>query len=97
MATFVTTYNIVLNAPNIVVQKKQLAQFNITPNAKLATAEVSQVYNGCTLAEVGTTMAYQSKETDVQYNYNNTVYNLIEDNQLRFWFNSITSEIIPPS
>ncbi len=91
------TYNIVLNAPAIVVERQSLAQFNIGQQAKLATAIVAQVYNGCTLATVGTVMAYAVKETDVQYNYNNNVYNLIEDNQLRIWINAVYSDITPPS
>ncbi len=91
------TYNIVLNAPAIVVERQSLAQFNIGQQTKLATAIVAQVYNGCTLATVGTVMAYAVKETDVQYNYNNNVYNLIEDNQLRIWINAVYSDITPPS
>ncbi len=91
------TYNIVLNAPAIVVEKQSLEQFNIGQQTKLATAVVRQVYNGCTLASVGTEMAYAVKETDVQYNYNNNVYNLIEDNQLRIWINAVYSYIPPVS
>lgn len=91
------TYNIVLNAPSIVIQKQALSQFNIGQQTRLATAIVAQVYNGCTLATVGTAMAYAVNESDVQYTYNNTVYNLIQDNQLRIWINAVYSDVIPPS
>lgn len=89
-------YNIVLTAPFITVAPYDTIYLTNFQGG-LVTGQVQQVYHGCSACLAQDIIAYRKTEEDLRFTANGTIYNLIKDTQLQFYWKPTLVTVIPPS